>query len=239
MSTARTAHPTPSTRPRTPTWRVPLVLVALSLVPVVAGSLRLVDLSSGTTFMPEDVHHPAMPVALVVHITSAIGYSLLGAFQFSTGLRRRKPGWHRASGRVLVPLGLAAAGSAVWLTVGYPTEANTGALLYWSRLVFGVALGLCLVLGLRSIRSRDIRAHRAWMIRAYAVALGAGTQVVTIGLGQAAFGTSTLVTDGVTAAGWAINLALAELIVRLPRAPSRATAPLPQHVHPATQEDPR
>src|SRR5688572_1423431 len=217
MTTTRTAHPTPTTRPRTPTWRVPLVLVALSLVPVVAGSLRLTDLSTGTTVMPEDAHHPAMPVALVVHIVSAIGYSLLGAFQFSTGLRRRKPGWHRTAGRVLVLLGLAVAASAVWLTLLYPTEVGTGALLYWSRLLFGVAMGLCLVLGLRAIRSRDIRAHRAWMIRAYAVALGAGTQVVTIGLGQAAFETSTLVTDAVTAVGWVINLALAALIVRVPR----------------------
>ena len=237
MSTTRTAHPTPGTRPRTPTWRVPLVLVALSLVPVVAGSLRLTDLSTGTTFMPKDAHHPAMPIALVVHIASAIGYSLLGAFQFSTGLRRRKPGWHRAAGRVLVPLGLAVAGSAVWLTLAYPTEANTGSLLYWSRLAFGLVMGLCLVLGLRAIRSRDIRAHRAWMIRGYAVALGAGTQVVTIGLGQAAFGTSTLATDAVTAVGWAINLGLAELVVRLPRARSQATTPL--STQPTTQEEPR
>jgi uncharacterized membrane protein len=241
MTTTRTEHPTPTTRPRTPTWRVPLALVALSLVPVVAGSLRLADLSTGSTFMPQDAHHPAMPVALVVHIASAVGYSLLGAFQFSTGLRRRRPGWHRAAGRVLVPLGLAVAGSAVWLTVVYPTEGHTGPLLYWSRLVFGLVMGLCLVLGLCAIRSRDIRAHRAWMIRAYAVGLGAGTQVVTIGLGQAAFGTTTVVTDAVTAAGWAINLALAELIVRSPRVRLRRTTPVPaQPLRPATtQEDPR
>lgn len=218
MSTTRTAIPAPHTRPRVPTWRVPALLVALSMVPVVAGSLRLTDLSTGTTFMPEDAHHPALPLALIVHIVSAAGYSLLGAFQFSAGLRRRRPGWHRAAGRVLVPLGLAVAGSAVWLTVGYPTEVNTGALLYWSRLVFGLVMGACLVLGLLAIRRRDIRAHRAWMIRAYAVGLGAGTQVVTIGLGQAVFGSSTVVTDAVTAVGWAINLAVAEAIVRLPGA---------------------
>jgi hypothetical protein len=103
------------------------------------------------------------------------------------------------------------------LTVAYPTEANTGPLLYWSRLVFGLVMGLCLVLGLLAILARDIRAHRAWMVRAYAVGLGAGTQVVTIGLGEALFGTSTLVTDAVTAVGWVINLAIAEVIVRRPR----------------------
>ena len=86
---------------------------------------------------------------------------------------------------------------------------------------------LCLVLGLRAILRRDVPTHRAWMIRAYALGLGAGTQVVTIGLGQALFGTSTVVTDAVTAVGWAINLTLAELVIRMPRAPSAPTRPCP------------
>ena len=218
MSTTEAATPTSPPRRRVPTWPVPLALVALSLVPVVAGSLRLTDLSTGSTLMPQDAHHPALPVALIVHIACAIVYSLVGAFQFSAGIRRRKPGWHRAAGRILVPVGLAVAGSAVWMTLIYPTEVHTGPLLYWSRLLFGLGMTLCLVLGLLAIRARDIPTHRAWMIRAYALGLGAGTQVVTIGLGQAAFGTSTVVTDAVTAAGWAINIAVAEAIVRLPRA---------------------
>lgn len=220
MSTTGIAARAPDIR-RTSTWPVPLALVAVSLVPVAAGALRLTDLSTGSTLMPPDAHHPAMPVALVVHIASATAYSLGGAFQFSAGLRRRRPGWHRVAGRVLVPLGLAVACSALWMTVVYPTEVHTGPVLFWSRLLFGLGMILCLVLGLLAIRARDIRTHRAWMVRAYALGLGAGTQVVTIGLGQAAFGTSTSVTDAATAAGWAINLCVAEAVVRLPR-PHRA-----------------
>lgn len=231
MSATRAAASAAAQRRRTPTWRVPLALVALSLVPVVAGALRLTDLSTGSTVMPQDAHHPAVPVALVVHIVSAVGFSLLGAFQFSAGLRRSRPGWHRVAGRLLVPLGLVVAASAVWMTLVYPTEVGTGPVLYWSRLAFGSAMGLCLVLGVVTILGRDVRAHRAWMIRAYALGLGAGTQVVTIGLAQAALGTGTTVTDAATAAGWAINLAVAEAIVRLPRSPRRPT------VH--HQEEPR
>ncbi len=218
MSTTATATPTSEPRRGGSTWPVPLSLVALSLVPVVAGALRVTDVATGSTFMPEDAHHPAVPVALVVHIVSAVVYSLVGAFQFSAGLRRRRPRWHRAAGRVLVPMGLAVAGSALWMTLGYPREVHTGPLLFWSRLAFGTGMILCLVLGLRAILRRDVPTHRAWMIRAYALGLGAGTQVVTIGFGQALFGTSTVVTDAVTAVGWAINLAMAELIIRLPRA---------------------
>lgn len=217
MSTTPATLPLRSTSGRVSTWPVPLALVALSLIPVIAGSLRLTDLSTGSSHMPQDAHHPEMPLALIVHIVSATAYSLLGAVQFSAGLRRRRTSWHRAAGRVLVPMGLAVALSALWLTLVYPTEANTGPLLYWSRLLFGLAMAACLVLGFLAIRARNFHAHRAWMIRAYALGLGAGTQVVTIGLGHAALGTSTHVSDAVTAGGWAINLAVAEAIVRLPQ----------------------
>jgi hypothetical protein len=47
--------------------------------------------------------------------------------------------------------------------------------------------------------------------RAYALALGAGTQVLTQGFGNAAFGVSELTTDLMLAAGWAMNLMAAEL----------------------------
>jgi uncharacterized membrane protein len=211
-----TTLPRPDTSNRASTWRVPLALVALALIPVIAGSVRLTDLSTGSTHMPQDAHHPEMPLALVVHIVSATVYSLLGAFQFSAGLRRRPTRWHRTAGRMLVPVGLAVALSAVWLTVVYPTEANTGPLLYWSRLLFGIAMAACLVLGFLTVRARNFCAHRGWMIRAYALGLGAGTQVVTIGLAEATLGTSTAVVDAAAAAGWAINLAVAEAIVRRP-----------------------
>lgn len=217
MSTTGTAPPrlVPPRR-GVPTWRAPLALVALSLIPVIAGSVRLTDLSTGSTHMPQDAHHPDLPVALIVHIVSATVYSLLGAFQFSAGLRRHHPRWHRAAGRVLVPTGLAVALSALWLTLVYPTEAGTGPVLHGSRLLFGLAMVACLVLGSVTVRARNFRAHRGWMIRAYALGLGAGTQVVTIGVAEAVLGTSTPVIDTATAAGWAINLAVAEAIVRRP-----------------------
>jgi hypothetical protein len=37
---------------------------------------------------------------VVVHIVAAALYALLGAFQFSARLRRRRPDWHRRSGRL-------------------------------------------------------------------------------------------------------------------------------------------
>jgi hypothetical protein len=52
------------------------------------------------------------------------------------------------------------------------------------------------------------------MARAYALALGAGTQVFTQGIGGTVFGASQLTTDLSLGAGWVINLAVAEYIIR-------------------------
>ena len=78
----------------------------------------------------------------------------------------------------------------------------------------GWGMAACIVLGFTAIRGGDVTRHRAWMTRAYALALGAGTQVITQGVGQAVFGISELTNDLGLGAGWAINLAVAEYVIR-------------------------
>ncbi len=201
-----------------PQWLVPAALVALSLVPIVAGSTRLVELAGGPQMLPARSDPSSVP--LVVHIVSVIVYALLGAFQFSARLRRT--GWHRKAGRLLVVAGLAVALSAVWMTLFYP-RSDGGDLLYAFRLLVASGMLMSIVLGFLAIRRRDISQHRAWMIRAYALALGAGTQVFTLGFGKAIFGSGDLVIALLQAAAWAINLAVAEWFIarRLVRRPTR------------------
>ena len=109
---------------------------------------------------------------MVAHIIAASLYCLLGPFQFVAGFRRRRPGWHRAAGRLLVPCGLAAGLAGLWMALFYPDAPGDGELLRGFRLVFGTAMVVSLVLGFAAIRRRDIARHRAWMIRGYAIALG-------------------------------------------------------------------
>ena len=135
--------------------------------------------------------------------------------------RRRHRTWHRRAGRVLIIAGLLVAGSALWMTLLYAQKPGTGILLYILRLVFGCALVSCLVLGFAAIRRRDIAAHRAWMIRAYAIALAAGTQAFTQGIGGALLGVGEVQGDLAQGAGWAINLAVAEWVIRRRRRPGR------------------
>src|SRR5690349_22448851 len=111
---------TQRTGPGRPARWVPFALIALVVIPAVFGSLRLIELTGGPQLMPADPRFTSSPLPVTVHIASAISYAILGAFQFSTALRRRRPGWHRAAGRVLVVLGLALALSALWMTLFYP-----------------------------------------------------------------------------------------------------------------------
>jgi hypothetical protein len=107
------------------------------------------------------------------------------------------------------------AGSAVWLTF-YEAQPGTGDLLHVLGLVFASAMAASLLLGVSAIRRRDVVAHRAWMIRACAIGLAAGTQAFTDGIAGAIFGTGELRSDLAKGAGWVINLAVAEWVIRGP-----------------------
>ncbi len=197
-------------------WPVPASLMLLSAIPLAAGSLRLVQLAGGPALIPVDRRFGGFPAPLVIHIVGAAVFALAGAFQFVPRIRRHHRTWHRRAGRLVAGAGLAVAGSALWLTLFYQPQPGTGQLLYVLRLVFGSAMAASLLLGITAIRRRDIPAHRAWMIRAYAIGLAAGTQTFTEGIGAAIFGTGELRMDLAKSAGWVINLAIAERAIRRP-----------------------
>jgi uncharacterized membrane protein len=200
---------------------VPPALIALVVIPVIAGTLRLVEVFGGPQNLPDNPRIAASPAPVVVHIVSASLYAVLGAFQFSAQVRGRHRGWHRMAGRVVVALGLAVALSALWMTTFYSRPQRTGALLP-IRFAFGVALAASILLGYIAIRRGDVRRHRAWMTRAYALALGAGTQVFTLGFGKPILGSGELATAVLLIAGWCINLFLAEYVIRRQRTASKS-----------------
>ncbi|MDF5756288.1 DUF2306 domain-containing protein [Spongiactinospora sp. TRM90649] len=204
-------------------WLAPAGLILLVLVPVLAGAVRLGELTGLTGAHGAAGDRPAgSAVPLAVHIVSVTVYGLVGAFQFSPRFRRRRPKWHRAAGRVLVACGLAGALSALWLTLFSVLPPGDTGLLTVFRLVFGTAMLGSIVLGFAAARRRDFARHRAWMTRGYAIGLGAGTQALTqaawiVPMGPPGGSTRALLLG----AGWAINLAVAEWVIRRER-PSRS-----------------
>ena len=201
--------------PRTSDWLTPAALVTLSVVPVVAGAFRLVQLGAGAEITEENVRFFAAPIPVVIHIVSSVIFCLMGAFQFSDALRRRKPSWHRTAGRILLPCGIASALSGLWMTQFYPTlEFDGGGFLYAIRLLAGSAMAVFLVLGLIAVYRRDVPSHQAWMMRGYALGLAAGTQVLTH-LPWFVFPSihGELARTLSMAAGWVINLVVAEWVI--------------------------
>jgi uncharacterized membrane protein len=196
-------------------WLVPALLVGLALVPSAAGVARVAEVASGATVTTANARFLAMPLPVILHILAAVPFGILGAFQFSPAWRRQHPRSHRAAGRLLVPLALVAAMSGLWMTLTYPWPANDGIAVYLMRLFFGSAMVGAVALGVHAILRRDFASHGAWMTRAYAIGMGAGTQVFThlpwlILVGEPSEAPRAVMMG----AGWVINVIVAELVIR-------------------------
>ena len=199
-------------------WLIPAGLLALAFIPVAAGAFRMTTLVGGAAITPANARFFASPIPVMLHIVSVTIYGLLGAFQFSPGFRRHFPSWHRGAGRVLVVAGLIAALSGLWMAMFYAIVPTDNLPLHSFRLVFGAAMATAIILGFIAIRQRKVSDHQAWMRRAYAIGMGAGTQaliqipyVMIIGEPEA------LPHSLLMGAAWVINLAIAEWLIRRQR----------------------
>ena len=209
-------------------------LLLLSVIPLAAGAFRLSELVGGAAITPANARFFAVPWPVVLHILGAAVFALLGPFQFATRFRRRWPGWHRRAGRLLVACGLVVGLSALWMTLFYPHPAGDGNLLFALRLLFGSAMVGSIVLGFGAIRRGDVTRHREWMMRGYAIGLGAGTQALTLMVGELIAGPPNELSRALLmGAAWVINLAVAEWAIRKrkrPASPARPTSAVVSHL---------
>ena len=190
-------------------------LILLCIVPIIGGIVRLLSIASGGPVTPENERFLVAPTPAVIHIIASIIFGLLGAFQFVPTFRNKNKKWHRIAGIILVTMGLVSGLTGLWLTVFYPHVPTDGDYLYSIRIIVGIAMVICIVLGFIAIRRKQFYKHSDWMIRAYAIGMGAGTQVFThlpwfIFVGEP----TGLPRDLMMGAGWGINLVVAEWIIR-------------------------
>jgi uncharacterized membrane protein len=218
-------------------WLLPTGLIVLSAIPVGAGAFRLVRLAVGEAVTADNARFLAAPLPVVVHIIGASLFCVLGAFQFLPSLRQGRRGWHRIAGRLLVPCGLAAALSGLWMSVFYELPASDDqsvelfqlsfGILQLVRLFVGTGMVVSLLLGVAAIRTRSFTSHRAWMMRAYALGMGAGTQALLNVPWLLLWGNPEgSVRVLLMVLGWAINLAIVEWSIRA-RRPGRASGAQP------------
>lgn len=195
---------------------VSVLLVVLSIVPLLGGVLRLHSLAVGGDVSPDNFRFFNSPLPVILHIVSASVFCILGAFQFPQYFRNRWPNWHRSSGRALVIFGFVAASTGVWMTLYYKIPSPLqGDSLYLTRMLVGSAMSVSIVLALIFIVHRNIPLHRAWIIRAYALGQGAGTQALFFIPVMVIVGDVTgNLRDVLMISAWVINCIVAELIIR-------------------------
>jgi len=208
-------------------WMIPAGLVVLALVPTLAGAVRVAELAGDPMVTPANARFVAEPLPVMLHVVGAVIYALLGAFQFAPGFRRRHRRWHRMAGGVLIPAGFLVAGTGLWMTATFPWAVGDGLAVYLERLLFGTMMLVSLILGLDAIRRRAFADHGAWMVRAYAIGMGAGTQVLThlpwaVLMDAPPDGAPRAAMMGL---GWVLNLVVAEWVIRRGTVQSRRLVP--------------
>jgi uncharacterized membrane protein len=164
------------------------------------------------------------PLTILLHVVAGALFLASAALQFSARVRARHPAVHRWNGRILLALAALFTLTGFFFGVAKPYG---GSVETAATLLFG---GFLLYSGLRAwlhIRRREVRAHREWMIRMFATALGIAT-VRLMGLVTLFFlapGVEILTPQAFAQSlwlGWSLTLLAAELWIRATR---RAAAP--------------
>lgn len=120
-----------------------------------------------------------MTPLLKFHIACALIFAIFGALQFVPWFRRRHLAWHRLSGRIVLVCGLSVAITGLWMNHFYPLKPYDGVVLYGLRWIVGLAMAIALILAVKTIQKKQVDRHRIWMMYAYALGMGAFTQILT------------------------------------------------------------
>ncbi len=201
-------------------WLIIFGLFVLCVIPIAAGMHRLGQLSSGV-ITDENRRFFNAPLPAILHIISMSIFGPIGALQFVPSLRGKNK-WHRYSGQVIFISGIISALSGLYMAHFYALPKTDGTILYIERLIVGIAMFISLILGYIAIKKKNINQHSAWMLRGYAIGMGAGTQVVTnlpwiLLIGQP----TTFERSILMGLGWLINIIVAEIIIYRRNSPKK------------------
>lgn len=192
--------------------RAAVLIGALVAIVLVFATIRVVvdwpNILAGTPGDDFSARYVAHPWLAYLHIAPGVVYLLGAPLQLSRRFRTRHYEVHRRLGRVLLTCALVTGLFA--LIFGVP-RAWGGAVEAAATVVFGCWFLVCLVLAFWAIRRDDVRQHRRWMIRGFAVGIGVGTIRIWVGIfegvEQAISGGTTPATPDPTMFGVAFWLA--------------------------------
>lgn len=170
-----------------------LYALASALVPSARGDFVLNMIDTNAT-------------GALAHFLGGAVVIIVGALQFHAGLRKNRPALHRCLGRVYV-IGVLIGGLAGLYLAFY---SSGGLVAHWG---FG-SLAVCWLtatgLAYQKIRAGQFRLHQDWMIRSYALTLGALTLRLYLPMAQLAGITFDDAYPAIAWLSWVPNLIIAE-----------------------------
>ena len=192
---------------------VPAVLLFFSILTILFALVQVVQIPLGA-LPPDSQRLNVVPVSHFAHAAGGAIFGILGPIQFGRVLAAKYGRLHRIMGRIFVGAGAALALSSLALIWHFP-DTHTP-LVTLGRLVFGIALGVALTIAMVAIRQRNFTRHRDWMIRSYAIGIGA-TVVAIVFL--PIYAITGLPPTGLTAdtafiGSWTVCVIFAEALVR-------------------------
>lgn len=184
-----------------------------AIIGVEPGSPRYHDAVTGGLAFQQT--YLAYPIGTLLHVVPGTLLLLLAPLQFSARVRGQHVTFHRWSGRLLLVIVIITALSAFFFGLVTPYAGTVEAV---AAVLFG---GLFLFAGgraWRAIRRRDVRRHREWMIRMFALALAVATIRVLFPILATASSASMRDLFGLSLwIGWPVTLVSAELWIRKTR----------------------
>lgn len=190
-------------------------LLLLCLIPLLAGFRRLWLVAVHDPGF-DNLRFQSFSLPIILHVISSSLYSVGGGYQLlDSYLMPLRGAQHRRRGQVLICAGLVSASSGVVMTLAYPWVNDDGIAVFLMRLfVGGLAIGATLM-GIYYLTKGNFRKHAEMMTRAYALGMGAATQVLThFPLLFAPQLKGETFRALAMAGGWVINIACAEIFLR-------------------------
>jgi len=198
--------------------------IALSvMILLVFAAIRLVDMTRDPP--PTDafgVRYVRHPWVALLHMVPGLLFLSLAPLQFVARIRQRRIDLHRGLGRILATC--AAISGLFALVANFRLPAFGGISTQAATAFFGPIFLFSLAKAIHHIRRKEVRLHREWMIRTFALAMGVANIRVFIALFTAlsdvgfeeVFGTSFWL-------GLGINLLVAEVWINKTRVAAQLT----------------
>ena len=192
-------------------------IVLSVLIMIASGVSRLVlmtqDPATADGFDARYIQHPWVSLP---HIVPGVLFLTFAPLQFVARIRRRRISIHRGSGRILATC--AAISGVLALVVNFLFPAF-GGISTQSAVVFSsVLLLFSLSMAIRHILRKEVRQHREWMIRTFALAMSVATMRVFLILLRLFLGLSTEEVFGASFwLGIGVNLVVAEVWINYTR----------------------